>query len=101
MPNTRKKESYYLKKQREARCRSRAGIEGLISPETRSQDAKKLSERHGWRPNQHIIGSISIQYDEMDEDETRRIFYCLMANLLPDINFCSGKYPSLMNDQKK
>jgi len=31
MPNTRKKESYYLKKQREARCRSRAGIEGLIS----------------------------------------------------------------------
>ena len=31
MPNTRKRESYYLKKQREARCRSRAGIEGLIS----------------------------------------------------------------------
>jgi IS5 family transposase len=31
MPNARKKESYYLKKQREARCRSRAGIEGLIS----------------------------------------------------------------------
>jgi len=31
MPKTLKKESYYLKKQREARCRSRAGIEGLIS----------------------------------------------------------------------
>ena len=31
MPNTRKKESYYLKKQREVRCRSRGGIEGLIS----------------------------------------------------------------------
>ena len=31
MPNAKKKESYYLKKQREARCRSRAGIEGLIS----------------------------------------------------------------------
>jgi IS5 family transposase len=31
MPNALKKESYYLKKQREARCRSRAGIEGLIS----------------------------------------------------------------------
>lgn len=31
MPNPRKKESYYLKKQREARCRSRAGVEGLIS----------------------------------------------------------------------
>lgn len=31
MPNTHKKERYYLKKQREARCRSRAGIEGLIS----------------------------------------------------------------------
>ena len=31
LPNTRKKESYYLKKQREARCRSRTGIEGLIS----------------------------------------------------------------------
>jgi IS5 family transposase len=31
MPKILKKESYYLKKQREARCRSRAGIEGLIS----------------------------------------------------------------------
>jgi len=31
MPKALKKESYYLKKQREARCRSRAGIEGLIS----------------------------------------------------------------------
>ena len=31
MPNVLKKESYYMKKQREARCRSRAGIEGLIS----------------------------------------------------------------------
>jgi IS5 family transposase len=31
MPEVLKKESYYLKKQREARCRSRAGIEGLIS----------------------------------------------------------------------
>jgi transposase, IS5 family len=31
MPNPMKKESYYMKKQREARCRSRAGIEGLIS----------------------------------------------------------------------
>ena len=31
MPNILKRESYYLKKQREARCRSRAGIEGLIS----------------------------------------------------------------------
>jgi IS5 family transposase len=31
MPNVFKKESYYMKKQREARCRSRAGIEGLIS----------------------------------------------------------------------
>jgi len=31
MPNARKKESYYKKKQREALCRSRAGIEGLIS----------------------------------------------------------------------
>jgi IS5 family transposase len=31
MPNTTRKESYYMKKQREARCRSRAGIEGLIS----------------------------------------------------------------------
>ncbi len=31
MPNARKRESYYMKKQREARCRSRAGIEGLIS----------------------------------------------------------------------
>ncbi len=30
-PNTKKRESYYLKKQRQARCRSRAGIEGLIS----------------------------------------------------------------------
>ena len=31
MPIPQKKESYYRKKQREARCRSRAGIEGLIS----------------------------------------------------------------------
>ena len=31
MPIPNKKESYYKKKQREARCRSRAGIEGLIS----------------------------------------------------------------------
>ena len=31
MPKTLKRESYYLKKQQEARCRSRAGIEGLIS----------------------------------------------------------------------
>jgi IS5 family transposase len=31
MPKILKKESKYLKKQREARCRSRAGIEGLIS----------------------------------------------------------------------
>lgn len=31
MPISNKKESYYKKKQREARCRSRAGIEGLIS----------------------------------------------------------------------
>ena len=31
MPKTLKRESYYLKKQREARCRSRAGIEGLNS----------------------------------------------------------------------
>jgi len=31
MPKMLKKESYYLKKQREARCRSRAGIEALIS----------------------------------------------------------------------
>jgi len=31
MPKTLKRESYYLRKQREARCRSRAGIEGLIS----------------------------------------------------------------------
>jgi transposase, IS5 family len=30
-PNTQKKESYYLKKKRQERCRSRAGIEGLIS----------------------------------------------------------------------
>jgi transposase, IS5 family len=31
MPAPTKKESYYQKKQREKRCRSRAGIEGLIS----------------------------------------------------------------------
>ena len=31
MPKTLKRENYYLKKQREARCRSIAGIEGLIS----------------------------------------------------------------------
>jgi IS5 family transposase len=31
MPKSLKKESYYLKKKREERCRSRAGIEGLIS----------------------------------------------------------------------
>ncbi len=31
MPAPRKKESYYKRKQREERCRSRAGIEGLIS----------------------------------------------------------------------
>ena len=31
MPKVLKKESYYLKKQREERCRSRAGIEALIS----------------------------------------------------------------------
>lgn len=31
MPKNLKKESYYQKKEREARCRSRAGIEGLIS----------------------------------------------------------------------
>ncbi len=31
MPKTLKRESYYLKKQRQERCRSRAGIEGLIS----------------------------------------------------------------------
>ncbi len=31
MPKMLKKESYYLKKKREERCRSRAGIEGLIS----------------------------------------------------------------------
>jgi IS5 family transposase len=31
MPKNLKKESYYLKKKREERCRSRAGIEGLIS----------------------------------------------------------------------
>ena len=31
MPQVNKKESYYRKKQREARCRSRAGVEGLIS----------------------------------------------------------------------
>jgi len=31
MPKALKTESYYLKKQREERCRSRAGIEGLIS----------------------------------------------------------------------
>ncbi|MBN1639474.1 MAG: hypothetical protein JW866_10930 [Ignavibacteriales bacterium] len=31
MPKVLKEESYYMKKQREARCRSRAGIEGMIS----------------------------------------------------------------------
>jgi len=31
MPIPQKKESYYRKKQREARCRSRAEIKGLIS----------------------------------------------------------------------
>ena len=31
MPKNLKGESYYLKKKREERCRSRAGIEGLIS----------------------------------------------------------------------
>ena len=31
MPKALKRESYYLKKKREERCRSRAGIEGLIS----------------------------------------------------------------------
>ncbi len=31
MPKALKRESYYLKKMREQRCRSRAGIEGLIS----------------------------------------------------------------------
>jgi IS5 family transposase len=31
MPKTLKRECYYLKKKREERCRSRAGIEGLIS----------------------------------------------------------------------
>jgi IS5 family transposase len=31
MPKTLKGESYYLKKKREERCRSRAGVEGLIS----------------------------------------------------------------------
>jgi len=31
MPKVLKKESYYLKKKREERCRSRAGIEGLTS----------------------------------------------------------------------
>jgi IS5 family transposase len=31
MPKNLKRESYYLKKKREERCRSRAGVEGLIS----------------------------------------------------------------------
>lgn len=31
MSNAKKKKSYYLKIEHEARCRSRAGIEGLIS----------------------------------------------------------------------
>ena len=43
-----------------------------ITPETRSQDDKKLPQRHSWRPNQHIIGCCSIQYEEMDEIKTTR-----------------------------
>lgn len=31
IPKMLKKESYFMKKQREARCRSRSGIEALIS----------------------------------------------------------------------
>jgi len=49
MSKTLKKESYYMKKQREARCRSRAGIEGLISHlKYDHRIAEKLTERRLW-----------------------------------------------------
>jgi len=67
-----------------------------LTPETRPQDDKKLSERHGWRPNKHIIGRFGIQYDEMDEVKTTRIFMSYFSLVFTDLYFSHCKYPTLL-----
>jgi len=71
-----------------------------ITPEIRSQDDKKLPQWHCRRQDQHISGSYSIQYEEVDEvKETRNIEFNFSL-VLSDTYFGPVKYPTLENYKK-
>jgi|GEM_PF-1885545 len=60
--------------------------------------AKPVASPPCWRPNQHIVGRFGIQYDEMDEDKTIRIFMSYFSLVFIGNNFVPGKYPTLLNE---
>jgi hypothetical protein len=72
-----------------------------ITPETRPQNAQKSTERHGRGQNHHFIGCFCIQHDEMEENETKRIFIFPFSVDISGKDFCPDKYPKLMKAFKK
>jgi hypothetical protein len=71
-----------------------------ITPETRSQDDKKLSRRVSRRQNLYIIGSYSIQNEEMDEVKEGRNTKLNFTMDFPGTFFVSVKYPTLQKHEK-
>jgi hypothetical protein len=67
-----------------------------ITPEIRSQDDKKLPQWYCRRQDQHITGSYSIQYEEVDEVKERRNTQLNFSLDLSGTYFVSSKYPTLM-----
>jgi hypothetical protein len=60
----------------------------------------ELSEKHGWRQNQKIIGCFCIQYDEMDENEMTRDFIFSSSVVLQGDVYCACKYPKHLIEKK-
>jgi len=99
MPKTLKKESYYLKKKREERCRSRAGIEGLISNLKHDQRMLRnyLKGTAGDKINTLLAASA---YNMMKWMRLKRqeILIFSFSVVLPSDLFFAGKYPKLLNE---
>jgi IS5 family transposase len=101
MPKNLKRGSYYLKKKREKRCRSRAGIEGLIShlKHDHRMIRNYLSGTAGDQINT-LLAATAYNMKKVDEVKERRITQLNFTLDLPDAYFGSVKYPTLTKQRK-
>jgi transposase, IS5 family len=103
MPKNLKRESYYQKKMREARCRSRAGIEGLISHLKHDHRMLRnyLSGSAGDQINTLLAAAVynMKKWMRLTREEMLNLIFCLFFRrlIIPQVNISSWRNRKNMN----